>query len=115
MAGARLSLYEGGVRYCRAFVQGAIEIGGCGGVEVGALAGSSYGVTHPRSAASPWVAPGLGALGAWAISPRLSLALGLEGLVPVVRNTFQITGLGDVFRPPPVTGRALLGLETRFR
>jgi hypothetical protein len=115
MASAQISLDAAGARYCRTFLQSAIELGGCAGVEVGALRGISNGVRHPASGASPWVAPGLGLLGEWAFAPHLSLALGLDGLVPVVRKSFEVAGLGQLYRPPPVTARALFGLETRFR
>ena len=115
MASARIPLYAAGARYCRALLEGAIDIGGCAGVEVGALRGSSDGVTHPATGTSPWVAPGLGVLGEWVFAPHLALALGLEGLAPLVRESFQVTGLGELYRPPPITARALFGLETRFR
>jgi len=115
MASAQVSLAAAGARYCRAFLPGAVEIGGCVGLEAGALRGSGGGVTHPASGASPWVAPGLGVLGEWAFAAHLSLAVGLDALVPVVRDSFQVAGLGELYRPPPVTARALLGLETRFR
>jgi hypothetical protein len=114
MVGARLSLVAAGARYCRAFFQRAIEIWGCPGVEAGALLGMSYGVTHPASGAAPWVAPGAGAVGLWSVSPRVSVALALEGLIPLIRESFQIAGVGELYRPPSLTGRAQIGLEFRF-
>jgi len=111
MAGAHLSLVAAGARYCHAFLQRVIELEGCAGFEAGALLGQSYGVTRPDSGAAPWLAPELRALGLWGIGRRLSLALALDGLVPVVRDTFQVAGLGALYRPPPVTGRLLLGLQ----
>jgi hypothetical protein len=115
MADARIALYVAGVRYCRFVLQGTVDIGGCAGIEAGALVGSSQGVTHPGSGTSPWLAPELGALGAWEFSRYVALSLGLSGLVPVVREHFEIAGLGDVYQPPPLTFRALVGLEVRFR
>ncbi len=115
MAGAHVSLVAAGARYCRALVQHTIDLGACAGVEAGALLGNSFGVTHPASGAAPWVAPDLGVLGLWNLTRRFSLALELDGLVPLVRESFQIGGVGAIYRPPPVTGRALLGLELHFR
>jgi hypothetical protein len=114
MAGARLALYAAGVRYCRTFVESVVELAGCGGIEAGEMHGSSYGVTQPASGAAPWVAPGLGLDGRWGFSRHLALTAGLDGLVPLVRESFAIAGIGALYRPPPVTGRALLGLELRF-
>jgi hypothetical protein len=113
-AGGQISLLAAGLRYCRAFVQRTLELGGCGGLEAGALLARGYGVTMPVSGGGPWVAPGLGLLGLWNISPSFSLALALDGLVPVLRERFVLAGLGEIYRPPPVTGRALLGLEARL-
>jgi hypothetical protein len=78
------------------------------------LIGTSYGVTHPATGASPWFAPSLGLLALFHVTEWLSLALRLEGLVPVLRESFQVEGIGPLFRPPPVAGRALLGPELRF-
>jgi len=111
MASGRIWLVAAGARYCRALLQRAVELDGCAGLEAGALLGRSYGVTQPASGASPWVAPALGAAAVWHLGRRLSMRLALEGLAPLERKTFEIDGLGAIFRPPPVTGRTLLGLD----
>lgn len=114
-AGGRLSLLAAGARYCRSFREGTLEIAGCGGLEAGALRGSGFGIAMPASGAAPWIAPGVGGLGLWNFSQHFALALALDGLVPVVRRDFTIEGLGTIHRPPPITARAFLGMEARFR
>ena len=115
MASAQVGLYAAGARYCRTFFDGTIDLAGCAGVEAGALIGKSEGVTHPASGMSPWVAPGLGVIGGWGFAGRFRLVLELAGLVPVVRDSFQVEGLGELYRPPAFTVRSLLGLSAAFR
>jgi hypothetical protein len=115
MAGGEISLLAAGLRYCRAFVQRTLEVGGCGGLEAGALLGRGFGVAAPVSGTAAWVAPVLGVLGLWNVSPSISFAFAMDGLVPVLREPLILTGLGALHRAPPATGRALLGLEARFR
>ncbi len=115
MAGAHISLFAAGARYCYALLQRTIELDGCAGLEAGALFGQSFGITRPDSGAAPWLAPKIGAQGLASLGGRLSLAFALDGLAPVVRDTFQIDGLGAVYRPSPVTGRALLGLQLNLQ
>jgi hypothetical protein len=113
-AGAHLSLFTGGARYCRMFLERKLDVGACGGLEAGAIRGMSYGVTRPGSGVGAWVAPSVGLLGQWAFSGPLSLELRLDGLVPLLRESFQIAAVGEIYRPPPVSGRALLGVEAHF-
>jgi hypothetical protein len=113
-AGAHLSLFAGGARYCRMFLERALDVGACGGLEAGAIRGMSYGVTRPAPGVGGWVAPSVGLLGQWAFSRPFSLELRLDGLVPVLRESFQIGAVGEIYRPPPVSGRALLGVEAHF-
>jgi hypothetical protein len=114
-AGGRLSLLAAGARYCRSVREGTIEVAGCGSLEAGAIMGSGFGITMPVSGAAPWIAPGVGGLGLWNFSRYFSLALAIEGLIPVVRRDFAIEGLGSVHRPPPISARAFFGVEARFR
>jgi hypothetical protein len=114
-AGGQISLLDAGLRYCRTFVPRVVEVAGCGGFSAGAVLGRGYGVPQPVTAASPWAAPSLGVLGMWRASPGFAFGAMVEGLVPVVRTTFVLSGAGAIFRPAPVTGRALLGIEAWFR
>jgi hypothetical protein len=114
-AGGNIGLLTGGARYCRTFLQLPVELAGCAGFEAGALIGGGFGVQQPATSTSPWFAPGLGLLGLYPISPAFALALGVDGLVPVARGAFALDGLGEVYRAPSISGRALGGVELRFR
>jgi hypothetical protein len=113
-AGARLTLIAATARYCRAFVERALSFSGCATFEAGAIGGSGFGLARSASGFAPWVAPGLGVMGGYALSRRLAITLALDGVVPVTRAAFSLEGVGVVHRTPPLSGRALLGLEARW-
>lgn len=113
--GAEVSLLVGGARYCRTLVEGTIGLAGCGGIELGAMTATSFGVTARGSGSSFWLAPGLGIVGLLNPSRRYTLSFELAGLTPSVRRSFWITGLGEVYRPPELTVRAVVGAEVTFR
>jgi hypothetical protein len=112
--GGDVALYAAELRYCRAVVEGAIDLAPCVGFEAGALRASSVGVASPVSGLGPWLAPELGLVGAVHPASRLTLSLELDGLAPLARDRFVISGAGQVFQPPWVTGRAVLGVHVRF-
>lgn len=114
-AGAEVSLLTAGARYCRSFVQRTFGLLGCSGLEAGALLGRATGTPLPASGGAPFLAPSLGARGAWNVSPSFSFTLALDGLVPVLRAPLSLDGVGVVHRAPPATARALLGVEALFR
>jgi hypothetical protein len=84
------------------------------GFEVGALSGTGFGVIAPASGTALWAAPHAGARGAYPLTDHLELVVVAHGVVPVTRESFVISGLGEVHRPPAVTVRAGLGLEVRL-
>jgi hypothetical protein len=114
-AGAEISLSVAGARYCRTIVEGAIGLAGCGGIELGAMTASSFGVSSRGSGSSFWFAPGLGIVGLLNPSRHFTLSFELAGLTPSVRRSFWITGLGEVYRPPELAVRTVVGAEVAFR
>ena len=112
--GGDVALYAAELRYCRTVVAGAIDLTPCAGFEAGALTASSVGVARPVSGVGPWLAPDLGLVGALHLGSHLSLSLELDGLAPLARDRFVITRAGQIFQPPSVTGRAVLGIHVRF-
>jgi hypothetical protein len=112
--GGDIALYAGALRYCRMLVQGRIDLGPCAGFEAGAFVASGVGVVTPTSASGPWLAPELALLGAAHLDPRIALTIELDGLVVLARDRFLVTAAGQVFQPPPVTARAIVGLRVRF-
>ena len=113
-AGADVSLVAGAARLCAVPWRGPIEAGGCLGFEAGALLGEGFGVSSPDSSAAPWLAPEAGLFAAYTLTRRLGLTVALDALVPLARKRFVLTGVSEVFTPPPFTVRAGLGLELRF-
>jgi hypothetical protein len=78
------------------------------------LAARGYGVTDPATAENYWLAPVVGLEPAIVIVNRVRAVLLLELAFPLDRSTFVIEGVGPIFRTPPVTGTASLGLEVDF-
>ena len=117
-AGASFALALGGVHACATTWPGRLEIAGCAGAEAGALFGSSFGVPQPLSGAEPWVAPALTFLGTYRFAGPFGVGLQIDGMVPIFRAPFTLsTAPGTtttLFRPPPVSARAALGLEAGF-
>lgn len=113
--GGDIALLAAGARYCRSFGGPLLEIAPCAGMEAGAMPGTGVGVSSPSSGWVPWVAPQLGALGLWNLSPWISLSASVEALFPLVREAFAIEGVGEIYRTRPATGRGLLGVEVHFR
>lgn len=111
--GAELWLAGGALEACYEAHLGprSIAVAACGGVEVGAMLGTSYGVTSPRTGASPWVAPIVGGLLRWLFTRAVALRLDLQLAVPLVHPAFRVDGLGVVHAPEPVGARAGAGIE----
>jgi hypothetical protein len=112
--GADVSLYAAVLRYCRWLVRRTVDLGTCGGIEVGALVVTGVGVLSPSSGPERWLAPQIGVLGAVRPASRLALSVAIDGLAPIFRDQFVIVGAGEVYRPPSVTVRAVLGAHARF-
>lgn len=111
--GAELWLAGGALEACYEAHVGprSIAVAACGGVEVGAMLGTSYGVTFPRTGASPWVAPLVGGLFRWPFTRAVALRLDLQLAIPLVHPEFRVEGLGVVHAPEPVGARAGAGIE----
>ncbi len=115
-AGGTVSLFTGALHGCFVPIRArAVELGACGGLEAGRIAAEGFGVTSPATNSGLWLAPGLGLLAVWRAGPRLGIVAEAEALAPLVRDEFTLLNVGDVHRAPPLTGRAAVGLEVRFR
>lgn len=88
-----------------------IAVAACGGLEAGAILGTSHGVSSPASGASPWVAPVLGGLFRWPFARPVALRLDLQLAIPLVHPAFRIEGLGVVHTPGELAVRASAGIE----
>lgn len=112
--GGDFSLYAASARYCRSLFDGVLDLSPCAAVEAGAIAVSSVGLETPGDAVSPWIAPEIGIRGTLRPAHAFAVTLEVAGLAPIVRPHFDITGGGEVFQPPSLTGRAIGGLHLRF-
>lgn len=112
--GGDLALYAGAARYCRSFFDGLVDVSPCAGIEAGALAVSSVGLSSPGAALGPWLSPELALRGSLRPARSLAVTLEVSGMAPIFRPHFVITGGGEVFQPPSITGRALGGVHLRF-
>ena len=114
----RASLLAGSVHGCVRLGRGALELPICGGLELGGMRGDARGPTADAATLGPWLAVVLSTGVAWHVRPRLSLSATLQVVGGVVRSRFVLEGPGDailLFRPAPVSGRLMLGLELRLR
>lgn len=114
--GADLRLFAGSLHGCTSPVQaGAFALPVCLGFELGWLTGVGTGVAAPRSGSAPWAAPRLDAGGRWcARSSPVCLGLTLTAATPITRSRFELTNIGTVYRPAPVTGRLSFGVDVGF-
>jgi hypothetical protein len=115
--GARIRLWTVGVRGCGVLHPRPLEVHLCGGLEAGQAIGRGLGFRGAKSDAIEWVAAVVGPAVAWAPRRWLALWLGADLAVPLLRGTFAVRNLGDgaLFEIAPVSLRAAVGLELRFR
>jgi hypothetical protein len=117
-AGATLGLAGGGLLACSLIPDAGTKIAlrACLGVEAAWLSGAGTGISAPREAGIPWLAPRLD-FAALVSIPNTPLRLGvwLTAAAPLNRDEFAIEGVGRVHRPPSVVGRGAFGAEFRFQ
>lgn len=112
--GGEFSMLAGSLRTCRSLLSGKLELGPCGAVEVGRLHARGMGVDQPSQASKLWTALVLGGELRWVPVQVLAVTLRLGAAFPLLRPRFVLTGIGPVYRPAVVAGRAALGLDVRF-
>jgi hypothetical protein len=116
-AQVRYGLWSVAVEGCAVIPPRAwIDVPMCGAIEAGQISGRARGagVVDARVARRPWLAVGLGPGLVLRPHPRVGLRLDASLVVPIVRATFAVDGVPDVFRPGAVGGRATLGVEVEF-
>jgi hypothetical protein len=114
--GGDFDLFVAGVGACHAFVWGAFSAGPCLGAEAGRVGASGTGsaVASSSTQAGLWLAGRAGGLAVLDLG-RFSLRGEVDAVVPLVRDSFAIRGIDQVYRPAAVSGRLLLGGEIHFR
>lgn len=106
-------LAAGELRYCRGLSRGPVVVSPCLGFEAGVMPASGVGVVN-ASSIGRWLAPTAAMLGVWSARPGFGVALELDALAALSRDRFLIRGVGQVFRPPEASVRALLGLRVEI-
>jgi hypothetical protein len=120
--GSNIDLVVGGLRGCFLPPRRVLELGVCGGLEIGQLQGSGFGSLRspyqtftPSSQGGLWVAPVVGGRLAWRIAPYFSLVIDLGVAIPLERDVFSISGVpGTLHQASPVVARGAAGPELRF-
>ena len=111
----RVSVLAGSVHGCYRAGRGAWELPLCGGVELG---GQRARVQGPgaRPATGLWAAALVTAGVAWHVHARVSVVLALQGAAHLTLPQYELGAAEQaqtLFRPQPVSGRLLVGLEWR--
>jgi hypothetical protein len=83
------------------------------GVELGELSGEGFGVDNQYEGATLWLAGLAGVAARVPFGGDFGLDVRLGLAAPVDRPTFGLARLGPIYRPSPVSGRALVGLAFR--
>jgi hypothetical protein len=110
-AGGDFQLALAGVLGCFTRARDRLTLLGCGGGEVGRLAGTGTGVTNPRLGSALWAA-GRAELGAsLSLGARLTVLVRAGAAVPVQRRLFVVDGTTPVHRSSATTARTMLALE----
>ncbi len=112
--GANLHLVASGAAVCPEGRWKRVTLPVCAGLEAGAIVGRGVGIDEPKTDAVPWLAVPLSAGLDVGLGHHVVLSLAVEGLFPILRPVFVVTGLGDVFRPAPAAMRLLGGLGARW-
>lgn len=112
--GGAFSQWTVGLRGCGVLRPGPLELPLCLGADGGQTIGQGTGLRSSRTTLQPWIAAVAATGLAWPVRPWLALTLRASLVVPILRQDFAITGLGNVHRVGPVAGRGLVGLELRW-
>jgi hypothetical protein len=100
---------------CYAVLHGPLSIAPCVGGELGQIGavGGGLAVAVPIDRSERWSAARGGGLLVLRFG-SVALRVGLDAVVPLVRNRFVVEGVGEVYRPAPLSGRLVVGGELHF-
>ena len=114
-AGGSFDLADGAVAGCaRARHDRALSPGACAGASVVRLHGTGYGISTPGEASAWWTAAFAEASLRVRVTPRNAARLAVQGVVPLGKPNFELSGGVRVFEPASFWLRASLGWELHF-
>jgi hypothetical protein len=109
-----IAAMAGGLDLCyRARLVGFL-LGVCGRGEIGALTGTARGFANNESATRALLLTSVLARGQRRIGGPLGVFAELGAVVPMVRERFEIQGVGMVYDPPPVAAMGGIGMLVDF-
>lgn len=108
------ALLAGGVRSGYRVLAGRAHGDAYAAFELGSLSADARGLVAARDTSDLWLATGLGLELGWDIAPALTLSARVEGLVPLVTESYVVNASDTISTTPDVTLRAALGLAVQF-
>ncbi|HKU39948.1 MAG TPA: hypothetical protein VJR89_17430 [Polyangiales bacterium] len=113
--GGALSAWLVGLRACAVGRLAAVELAGCAGLDGAILRGEGRGVDPELVSHRFALAVSGGVFANLPLGRALSVWLGADLPLSLMRPTFQVQnlGLGALYRPPRLGVRGMLGLEVR--
>lgn len=114
--GASLAARQGwaAIAGCGLLARRRVELPLCGGWFAGAMRAVASGLDGGRPQRLPWTGLVLGVGLRYVFHPRIAAAVDVLALVPVLRPSFVVEGLGVVHRAAAVAASGQIGLELRF-
>jgi hypothetical protein len=85
----------------------------CGGLDIGRMHATGFGVSNPGEGSIAWLAARAGGFGEVVVTPWLGLRLRLDAVIPVADPRFVLGNVGPVHEPA-VAFRAGFGLDLRL-
>jgi hypothetical protein len=112
-AGATFTLRLLGIEACLRPLPGPprFEPWLCVGPEVDQVRGVGFGVNNAGAGSKTWLSLTAALGGGVSLSAGARLVLSIAGVYPTEREHFSLHGVGEVYRPSALAGRASAGLE----
>ncbi len=114
-AGAKFTLRLLGVEACvqpwpsRAGFRWELAV--CAGPELDEVRGVGFGVNESTAGSKTWLSFTAAVSGRVSLTAAVHVALSIASVLPTEREHFALRGVGEVYRPAALAGRASAGLE----
>lgn len=112
--GANFSLYRASPRACLLWTEARWAAGPCGGVRLGRISGTGYGVPNSKTQSAFWGETNLGATVELRLSASSLLSLGADLGLPWWRDDFQLLGR-SLHQPSRLSANLGVNLSTGWR
>lgn len=113
-AGANVSMFTANVRACPVLALKSIELPLCGGLAIGQVVASPFGLNAQRQGRRVWAAVSFMPMLQWSPVRWLALSVAAEGFLALTRPAFEVGSQGVVHRVGVAGLRAMSGVEFRF-